>query len=137
MTASPPGRRSGRPARSLAPVCEPGGAGGAGGAAGWTERFEGDADELLCLETPGPFFAIGQWYADFSQTADEEVIDCLARRAAGPAAAAGANASTGPAADPFEWDEEVQVQAGPVRLARASDDARAHDRGGGVRSRQR
>jgi putative phosphoribosyl transferase len=69
---------------------------------GWTARFQDDADELVCLETPESFFAIGQWYADFSQTADEVVIDCLERRAA-----AGATASAGPSADPPGWDETV------------------------------
>jgi putative phosphoribosyl transferase len=84
---------------------------------GWTARLEGAADELVCLETPEPFFAIGQWYADFSQTADENVIDCLERHAAGPAVKGAAGASIAAPADPLAWDEEVQVQAGPVQLA--------------------
>src|SRR6266700_4349153 len=29
-----------------------------------------DADEVICLETPGHFLAIGEWYQDFSQTSD-------------------------------------------------------------------
>ena len=44
---------------------------------GWTRGFEGIADELICLTTPGSFTGIGQFYADFSQTSDEEVIACL------------------------------------------------------------
>jgi putative phosphoribosyl transferase len=83
---------------------------------GWTARLEGVADELVCLETPEPFFAIGQWYADFTQTADEDVVDCLDRHATGPAVAAVAGTPMA-AADPPGWDEEVEVQAGPVRLA--------------------
>jgi len=83
---------------------------------GWTARLEGVADELVCLETPEPFFAIGQWYADFSQTADEDVVDCLDRHATAPAVAAAAGTPTA-AADPPGRDEEVEVQAGPVRLA--------------------
>jgi putative phosphoribosyl transferase len=35
---------------------------------GWTSRMAGDADELIALETPEPFFAIGQFYDNFSQT---------------------------------------------------------------------
>jgi len=31
------------------------------------------ADEVVCLETPEPFYAVGQWYTDFSQTSDEQV----------------------------------------------------------------
>jgi putative phosphoribosyl transferase len=83
---------------------------------GWTARFQDDADELVCLETPEPFFAIGQWYADFTQTADEDVVDCLDRHATAPAVAAAAGTPTA-AADPPGRDEEVEVQAGPVRLA--------------------
>lgn len=35
------------------------------------------ADEVVCLETPDPFMAVGQFYRDFSQTSDAEVIACL------------------------------------------------------------
>ena len=33
--------------------------------------------DIVCLETPADFFSIGQFYADFSQTTDEEVIGLL------------------------------------------------------------
>ena len=46
---------------------------------GWAARFEGDADELACVANPEPFHAIGQWYRDFSQTTDEQVVACLAQ----------------------------------------------------------
>src|SRR5690606_3111334 len=36
------------------------------------------ADELVCLEQPEPFMAVGQFYDDFSQTTDAEVVDALA-----------------------------------------------------------
>ena len=32
-----------------------------------------EADEVVCAYTPEPFYAVGMWYADFSQTTDEEV----------------------------------------------------------------
>ncbi|MGZ4206549.1 MAG: phosphoribosyltransferase family protein [Actinomycetota bacterium] len=35
------------------------------------------ADDVVVLETPRDFFAIGQFYADFAQTSDEEVAACL------------------------------------------------------------
>ncbi len=35
------------------------------------------ADEVVCLAAPEPFFAIGQWYADFAQTTDDEVVALL------------------------------------------------------------
>ena len=38
-----------------------------------------EVDELVCLETPEPFMAIGMFYRDFNQTSDEEVIELLAR----------------------------------------------------------
>ena len=36
-----------------------------------------EADEVVCLLTPEPFYAIGSWYLDFAQTTDEEVVDLL------------------------------------------------------------
>lgn len=35
------------------------------------------ADEVICLETPWDFSAVGEWYRDFSQTTDEEVTELL------------------------------------------------------------
>jgi putative phosphoribosyl transferase len=32
-----------------------------------------DADEIVCLETPADFFAVGQFYRDFHQVTDDEV----------------------------------------------------------------
>jgi putative phosphoribosyl transferase len=40
-----------------------------------------EADEVVCAETPEPFYAVGSWYDDFSQTTDQEVRDLLARAA--------------------------------------------------------
>ncbi|MGZ3723003.1 MAG: phosphoribosyltransferase family protein, partial [Bdellovibrionales bacterium] len=34
-------------------------------------------DEMLYLETPTPFFGVGQWYKDFTQVTDEEVRSLL------------------------------------------------------------
>lgn len=36
-----------------------------------------EVDEAICLMTPEPFYAIGQWYVDFFQTPDEEVVALL------------------------------------------------------------
>lgn len=36
-----------------------------------------EADEVIALETPEPFLAVGLWYADFDQTTDEEVVSLL------------------------------------------------------------
>jgi putative phosphoribosyl transferase len=36
-------------------------------------------DEVVCLITPEPFYAVGLWYEDFAQTTDEEVRELLER----------------------------------------------------------
>jgi predicted phosphoribosyltransferase len=43
------------------------------------EQFRDIADEIICAVTPEPFYAVGLWYEDFSQTTDEEVRDLLER----------------------------------------------------------
>lgn len=37
------------------------------------------ADDVVCLQTPAPFMAVGAWYEDFRQTTDDEVRDLLDR----------------------------------------------------------
>jgi predicted phosphoribosyltransferase len=49
------------------------------------ERIARSADEILCLQQPMWFRAVGVWYEDFEQTSDEEV----ARLLADPAVSAG------------------------------------------------
>lgn len=71
-----------------------------------------EADAVVCLETPSWFRAVGEWYDDFRQTSDQQVVDLLERAAArtdlaGPA-------TTG--ADPRARDEEVEVFAGMIPL---------------------
>lgn len=36
-------------------------------------------DETVCLLTPDPFYFVGQWYENFNQTTDEEVVRLLAQ----------------------------------------------------------
>lgn len=42
------------------------------------DEFKAEVDEIVCASTPEPFFGVGYWYEDFSQTSDEEVHDLLA-----------------------------------------------------------
>ncbi len=49
------------------------------GAASACRTTEKEADELVCLCMPEPFYGVGQWYEDFSQTSDEEVMALLSR----------------------------------------------------------
>jgi putative phosphoribosyl transferase len=38
-----------------------------------------EVDDIVCTRTPEPFYSVGQWYGEFSQTTDEEVRELLAR----------------------------------------------------------
>ena len=40
-------------------------------------EFAGEVDEIVCLHTPEPFFSVGFWYEDFSQTTDEDIREML------------------------------------------------------------
>lgn len=42
------------------------------------DRVQALADEVVCLEAPWRFSAVGQWYRDFAQTSDAEVTELLA-----------------------------------------------------------
>ena len=48
-----------------------------------TEELRGECDEMFCLAVPEPFYAVGEWYDDFSQTTDEQVAVALRRQRAG------------------------------------------------------
>ena len=50
------------------PVCPPDSA----------RRLREDADELIALQQPASFFGVGQFYEDFAQVTDEEVVSTLA-----------------------------------------------------------
>ena len=43
------------------------------------DRMKQEADEVVCLGTSAAFYAVGQFFADFSQVTDEEVMEILAR----------------------------------------------------------
>lgn len=45
--------------------------------AGWESEFAGVADEMVCLYAPVHFGGVGQFYEDFSQVSDEEVLGLL------------------------------------------------------------
>ena len=40
-------------------------------------RLQAEADEVLCLHEPAAFMAVGQWYEEFDQLTDEDVLDAL------------------------------------------------------------
>jgi len=41
------------------------------------KELQAEVDRVVCLLTPEPFYAIGLWYEDFSQTTDDEVRELL------------------------------------------------------------
>jgi putative phosphoribosyl transferase len=43
------------------------------------EEFREHVDDVVCAHTPQPFYAVGAWYEDFSQTSDAEVQQLLQR----------------------------------------------------------
>ena len=49
------------------------------------EKLGPIADEIVCLEVPPDFRAVGEWYDDFSQTTDEQVVSILIQAAGQPA----------------------------------------------------
>ena len=67
---------------------------------GIEQRMTPAADEVVCLSTPHHFVAVGQFYADFWQTSDDEVIDLLGR-----------------AASAVTHDEDVVIPVGDLRLS--------------------
>ena len=80
---------------------------------GWQAYVKDAADELICLGTPRDFFAIGQFYADFSATTDDEVIACLQRAAElAPCPQLAAVSLAGP-----PGGQGISPAAGEVRLA--------------------
>jgi putative phosphoribosyl transferase len=42
------------------------------------DEFRDEVDEVVCAITPEPFYAVGLWYDDFSQTTDDQVRALLA-----------------------------------------------------------
>lgn len=70
-----------------------------------------EADQLVCLEIGGPTGRVTEFYDDFHQVSDEEVVDLLRRGAREEPAVAG------PAGDDEPLgDDEVEIPVGEVRL---------------------
>jgi len=82
------------------------------GPPGIADRLKDAADEVVCLETPSLFFAIGEFYEDFSQTTDEEVATLLAQAAA----PTGEATDSDPVAEGPLIDDEVHLETGEVAV---------------------
>ena len=102
---------------------------------GSDRTLRGDADEVICLEMPARFLAIGEWYEDFAQTSDEEVVALL--RAARAPAGTGVTAGLvpGDTAEPAGGGQEEQVRErqvdGPREQAQGPATAGPGDSGPG------
>lgn len=83
---------------------------------GWESQIGSDADECVALTTPEFFFAIGQFYEDFAQTSDDEVVACLQRGAEQPPVAGPERPAARVGADPPLRDEEIEIGSGAARL---------------------
>jgi putative phosphoribosyl transferase len=73
----------------------------------WIDQMSGAADEYVCVETPEPFVAVGQFYADFSEVSDDAVAACLQRTALRPPVT-----PARPLAEPCDDEVTVDVGAG-------------------------
>jgi predicted phosphoribosyltransferase/dienelactone hydrolase len=69
---------------------------------GWEDRIGARADEFVCVSTPPHFLAIGQFYANFTQTSDAEVTRLLR---------AGAPPVSGEATPPVSGEARLPHQA--------------------------
>jgi putative phosphoribosyl transferase len=78
------------------------------------ERLQGDVDELIVALQPDSFYAIGEFYLDFSQTSDSEVTDLL--HMAGSAREKTTSTVGPPSSYLGRIDWEVDVIAGAMRL---------------------
>jgi putative phosphoribosyl transferase len=76
------------------------------------EGLSRTADEVICVEIPAWFHAVGEWYDDFTQTTDEQVIALLEQAAANQDTAASAALDD----PPPDLDTEVAVGAGATTL---------------------
>ena len=75
------------------------------------DELEEVCDDLFSVATPEPFFAVGEWYRDFSQTTDDHVVELLRKAAAIRRSALGATDG-----ERRQWSEEVAVSSGMVNL---------------------
>jgi putative phosphoribosyl transferase len=84
---------------------------------GWEAGIGPDADELVCVDTPANFYAIGQFYDDFSQLTDDDVISCLDLATTQQTSAAGEGLAAPAGGDPPGEGAVVRPAAGGVQLA--------------------
>ena len=90
-------------------------------------RLAAEFDKVICLEQPHGFFGIGQFYVDFGQLDDQQVVDLLAA-AREPALVAAADPVTGD--DPPSLMRAVEIEAQPGLVL--NGDLRLPENAGGL-----
>ena len=85
------------------------------------ESLRAVADDVVCLQTPRPFRAVGLWYEDFSQTSDDEVR-VLLEQARRPPVARGPEAVRPLRGEASDYDDLIEraTQARFVLIGEAS-----------------
>src|SRR5437016_5782842 len=78
------------------------------------EELRAEVDEVVCAITPEPFYAVGYWYEDFTQTTDQEVRELLAR--------ARHSEEMQPAASDIDSTPHEAVRAAARRLTGGAED---------------
>ena len=76
------------------------------------DAFKDIVDDIVCAITPEPFYAVGLWYEDFTQTTDEEVHDLLSQTPASPSQRPGADRPV----PQLPQERTVPIPAGTVTL---------------------
>lgn len=75
--------------------------------AGTSERLAGAFDEIVALDEPEGFFGVGQFYVDFGEVSDQEVVELL-EASRSPEATGGSDP-----ADPPVAERAVQIEPAP------------------------
>ena len=89
-------------------------------------RLADEADAVVCVAAPGQFRSVGQWYDDFRQTSDEEVLRLLEAAGAGPARPSAVRVDAGDVV--LEGDLEVPEGAVGVVLFTHGSGSSRHSR---------
>lgn len=76
-------------------------------------ELRGEADEVVVLVAARGSFSVGQWYEQFDETADAEVVECL-RRASSRGSAF---AEPGEVLESASRDDEVVIEVDAARLS--------------------
>jgi putative phosphoribosyl transferase len=79
------------------------------------QELAGVADEVVVLATPFPFYAVGEWYTQFSPTPDDDVVRLLEANNHGVVRAYEHRPGDDPI--PTRRDDEIAIDTGGVRLA--------------------